>query len=760
MKQYHKLLVFLIANTLLVTGCGSGSDIQVAPVKQVLTTKTTEKMFAYEVKPETFEIFLTYQGERVPVSQASKIREVTEFEENEEGMSWYYPEEAIRVMLQQEAQYLEVVISSEGQEDANFVWPQIVGESYTVPFGEGKLIPSTDLYWQDYLKGEVFEMIESLSMRFFGVKQGSKSLLYIMDDLYHSGLQFEVVDGQLGFGVEHDYKVENKDKSYSFRIYVTDDDPVEMAKIYKEYLLEKDEFKTLEEKAKKNPEIKKLYGASHIYLWDQYAVSEENIDWKALREVLDEPIIASLKELLYQVDGGIEVIDVLEKIGGQDYVDQYQKNLICKGLTDVIALDAFCKMDVFEGKLLDEGNEAERFAAHKTLLRESLPQVFDPVEDWADSRGVDILREMKEEGMDHLWIGLDHWQQGLMKPELVETAVELGYLIGPYDSYHSIHEPGNESWNTAAFTDSTLYEGATIRKKDGSYERGFQGVGRKLNPTLAKDAVKERISSIEETGVPFNSWFVDCDATGEIYDDYSLEHPTTAQEDLAARLWRMNYIAEKSGKVVGSEGGHDFASSTIAFAHGIELKSFSWMDEEMKSVKDSPYYMGKYYNPKGGVPERFAKPIPIKDTYKRLFLDQRYNLPLFKLVYNDAMITTYHWDWSTFKIADEVETRMLYEILYNVPPLYHLDKWEWEKYREQILSHSQFYETFSEQAIKVPMTDFEVLTEDRMVQTTSYGKDLKVVANFGETPYRYGEYLIEGQSLIVIDKGNITYYKP
>ena len=53
--------------------------------------------------------------------------------------------------------------------------------------------------------------------------------------------------------------------------------------------------------------------------------------------------------------------------------------------------------------------------------------------------------------------------------------------------------------------------------------------------------------------------------------------------------------------VIGSEGGNDFAASTIAYAHGIELKSFSWMDEDMKSNKDSEFYIGNYYNPSGGV---------------------------------------------------------------------------------------------------------------------------------------------------------------
>ena len=37
--------------------------------------------------------------------------------------------------------------------------------------------------------------------------------------------------------------------------------------------------------------------------------------------------------------------------------------------------------------------------------------------------------------------------------------------------------------------------------------------------------------------------------------------------------------------VVGSEGGNDFASSTIAFAHGIETPVIKWDDEDMRKIK-------------------------------------------------------------------------------------------------------------------------------------------------------------------------------
>ena len=53
------------------------------------------------------------------------------------------------------------------------------------------------------------------------------------------------------------------------------------------------------------------------------------------------------------------------------------------------------------------------------------------------------------------------------------------------------------------------------------------------------------MNDILQNGPKYNSWFIDCDATGEIYDDYSAKHITTQEQDLKARLQRMDYISQE-----------------------------------------------------------------------------------------------------------------------------------------------------------------------------------------------------------------------
>ncbi len=342
--------------------------------------------------------------------------------------------------------------------------------------------------------------------------------------------------------------------------------------------------------------------------------------------------------------------------------------------------------------------------------------------------------------------------------DLVRKASDLGYLVGPYDSYHSIHKPGEEKWSTASFKDKSLYEKATIENKKGEKEVGFQGEGRKLNPTLSMPSVKERVNSILNEGYKFNSWFIDCDATGEIYDDYSKQHITTKEQDLNARLERMSYIRDNKNMVIGSEGGNDFASSTIAFAHGIETPAFAWVDPDMSKNRDSEYYVGRYYSASDGVPDVFAKQIPVKDKYKKVFIDPDYSVPLYKLVYNNSVISTHQWLWGTLKIEDEVGSRMMKEILYNVPSMYHLDKVECNKHKDQIITHNKVWSEFNKKAIKEEMTDFKFLTEDRLVQETIYGEDLRVVANFSGKEYKKDGEVISPKSLMIYDGADKMEY--
>lgn len=598
-------------------------------------TKPITKAFEFQVVPETFELTVSQGGQTETVSEPLPRQKVSNYQKTENAASWTYPDAELMVSIDKKPACLEVQVTSTAKGANEIAWPKVTGEQLVMPFGEGKMFSSADANWKTYLSDMELEISDGFSMQFFGVMKKQFGILYMVDDMYNTSVKFDTQKA-IDMQYTHAFTKINKDKTYGYKIYVTDKDPVQMAKIYRQEQIENGKFTTLAEKAKKQPNIKKLYGAPHIYLWD-------------------------------------------------------------------------------------------------------------------DKASLTFLDSLKKEGIEQAWIGFDTWSKGVNNPKFVQKANKMGYLIGMYDSYHSIHAPGKAEWETAAFQDASLYEKATVTKQNGKKATGFNGRGRKLNPVFGMDEVKYRIGKMVTKDLPFNSWFIDCDATGEILDDYSPDHVTTVQQDIAARLARMAYIRDSKNLVIGSEGGNDFASQTIAFAHGIELPAFSWMDPDMNKNKQSPYYLGKYYAYKGGVPEVFAKQVPLKALYKEIFMNPFYDVPLFKLVYNDSVITTYQWGWSTLKIKDEVENRMLKEVLYNIPPLYHLDERQWRANKELIKAHHKQWRPFHEQAVQKEMTDFKCLNPERTVQMTVFGTDIAVIVNYSEKPFTYEGKVIDSKKCLILN---------
>ncbi|OCT11867.1 hypothetical protein A8709_28800 [Paenibacillus pectinilyticus] len=760
-KQFTTLCATSIL-CLSLTGCWGGDSSQPSPSIDVHSTpsetasvKTAIEPFTFEVDPETFAIDIIKDGVHIPASVPLPKAPVTNVVRIKDSVKWTYPNQ-VNVSVVKQNEYLDIRIESIGA--AQFQWPSVKSDSYILPFGEGKQIPAADVSWREFLKDQTLSWSESFSMDFFAQSKSQLSLVYVVTNKFNNDIHFDA-SPDVTFQFTHDFPSLNKDKSYGFRLYVTKNDPQQIVQPYKNYVSEHGKIVTLQEKAKLNPNITKLYGAPQIYLWSETILTDPDVKWTQLRELLPKlgPWLSKL--LSHTTDGSAEFDQVVKQLSKQDYLDNYQKKVVLTALNQVLKMrelynpTQFPTPDEEARKLIglgvDKLSEEKLYDLNKLLLKSVLKEAVSPVLDWGQADSTKVIQEMQEAGIPNAWLGLPNWSSGLMNPRMVSEANKIGYLIAPYDSYHSIQEKGDPSWNTAFFPDTSLYENATITGQNGKKVAGFLQRGRKLNPTLAMPSVKDRVAGILQDGIGFNSWFVDCDATGEIYDDYTPAHLTTQQQDLNDRLARLDYFAKEKNMVVGSEGGNDFAASVIAYAQGIESPVIAWGDPDMRDKKDSPYYVGGYYARDGGIPERYGKPVPIKPLYEHVYMDPAYSLPLYKLIYNDAIITTNHWEWGNNKIKGEEADRMLYDLLYNVPPLYHLDRVTWEKDKASMLDFLNVWSPFHREAVLHPMSEFTILTEDRLVQSARYGDELKVLVNFSDSQVTVAGEVIPAKSAVL-----------
>ena len=702
--------------------------------------------------------------------------DVAEFSQKGSTVSWRIADRflTVRFELIDESLSVEFIHDKQTSDTIRLTWP-IVEDSeslraYILPLFEGSYVPKDDVTWQDFLadRGPI-NTTAGLSMPFWGLDLTDRTLTYILTNPFNNRIRFnKTTSSALGMGVSHAFTPNWEQKRYGLHISLGAASPVAPAKQYRRWLKQNAEFISFAEKIEKTPAAEKLLGAAHVYLWGGKLLSEHDVtDWKTFATRLkgDNKIAARIWTQL-----NTETREALQEIVQSDYASKYVRRVVSRAISEQLERRDFYDPSLWTNIPLT--SEAERLISRdvSTLSLTELYRrnclVFYAVfsdtlrhpDEWGDGLSLKLLEQFAENGLDRLWLGVDSWQDGFRHPAAIAKATKLGYLVGPYDSYHSIHHPDEkDTWETAQF-DLSLYETGAIVNADGTKNRGFKKKGYHLSPLVAQPYVENRVNSILEQMSPdFNTWFIDCDAYGELFDDYSASHPATQLDDMNARLARIAWIRDTHNMVVGSERGAAYSAAVLHFAHGMTVPVIGWGDPDMKS-KTSPYYVGGYWPPEG--PAIHIKQVPLKPNYLYHYYDPRFRLPLYQIVFHDSVITTHHWGSGSLKFENAIGTLVLLEQLYNVPPLYHLNIEEFSKHKVWIKRHYAFFSPLHRQIGGQAMTDFEWLSDDRLVQRTEFGDTVELFANFGTDAFGYESLVIPGRSVVArwMDTGEVEVF--
>ncbi|MEB8383843.1 glycoside hydrolase [Enterococcus faecalis] len=699
----------------------------------------------FQLDPETFELTMKSNGKSFSFTGNEK-EEISDYKEEKDKVSWTYPKKGISVTVHNKNDHLSIELLTLDGQTKDFSFLNVKGNNYYLPIGEGKSIPADDQNWQKYFKEEKkLDLNEAFSMAFYSASQGDTTATVVMENNFRKQLTIDEANDKLALGLNTTINQYNQKKAIKYDIYLTESDPVAVAKTYQSNRIENGQFELFSEKQKKNPQLEKLVGAQHIYFWQSRIITDKDINWQKLQKQKNDEFYEHVGSLVdkYTEDGREEYDQAITALkNGEAY--KAEKNTILTALNNALSYPDFYNEDLApslseeEKKYLEETKEEmpteKRYSINKKIMKAILKDALGEMKQWGQETSTEVIKNMKNSGLNKAWLGLANWNQGLINPEFVKESEKDGYLVGPYDSYQSIHENPSYEWNTAGFKNNAeVYKNKTIMNESGEYVAGFLGKGRKVNQTMIDDELDYRIQNILTENIPFNSWFLDTDAAGEIYDDFHPEHLTSMEEDIAARLDRAAKLTEK-GQVIGTETGNDYFNKGMDFAHGLETPVI-WGDEEMRNDKESPYYLGSYGTMNDGIPDRYGKQVPLKEEYIATTIDPVYSIPLYKLVYNQSVITSHHWEWDSNKIKGEEANRRIREYLYNSPALFHLNAETWEKRKSDILGNGINWEIFQSLAINEEMTAFNYLTKNKLVQSTTYGKDLMVIANFSDQEY-------------------------
>ncbi|EPH44355.1 glycoside hydrolase [Streptomyces aurantiacus] len=347
---------------------------------------------------------------------------------------------------------------------------------------------------------------------------------------------------------------------------------------------------------------------------------------------------------------------------------------------------------------------------------------------WGEARTAAGVRRLRGLGVDRMWLGYDAGP-GPMGKKAVAAAKKAGYLVGPYDTFANGQDPKSADSPTSVWP-GTVYPDFCVRDADGKPRTGFGGRGCYLSSAAferaepARHLLADRTRAMVRNGA--DSYFLDVDATGELFRDHSAAHPMTKAGDRAHRLARMRRIAG-SGLVLGSESAQAWANKAVAFDHG----SATPVADGMWALQKDREKWGGYYPERA--PGIFFKPVRLPASLSKAMYDPRYRVPLYGTALHGSTVSVERWELSYEKLPAEKTRRALLAMLYNRPLNYVLDGPSLTRHGAELAALQKYFAPLHRAAGTERLTSFRHLTADRRVQRTVFGDGtLTVTANFGK----------------------------
>ncbi|MGF1716572.1 glycoside hydrolase [Photobacterium chitinilyticum] len=614
-------------------------------------------------------------------------------------------------------------------------------QNLLIPFNEGMRVPTNNKTWIRYLSEEHSgsNTTQDLKMPFWTTEQDGLFVNYQLLTATDNELNFAQSQKKLDIQATHNFTPLNRDQAFSVQITLGSD-ALAGAKQYREWRIKQQKAQPLSAKLNDNPEVEKLIGASHVYLFGRDAFAVEDVkDWWGLKDwYFSQPNLEPSQEATKELNNLHQ---------GQDWLSNYHKRLLVESINQSVNL-AFPVVPTMpdSNRIKEQYQAAEQ---RKNWLAKHAGRYLISPERWGQAISQDMVNNLKKAGLEKLWLGFDNWMPAFYQPQVINQAKEAGYLVGTYDSYNTAIPPGvNDTWLTAQLP-REMRETCAIEKANDQKQKGFRGNGFYLNPACRRDYVEQRIKDIIHFG-RFNSLFLDVDATAMAREDYSesearmnsdsMKHDGVnlggmSQADmLTAFNDRMQWIATVPNVLLGSEDGNSLTTQGIAFAHGMETVGFGWTDPDMKSNRRSPYFLGAWYPDLK--PDFFFKSAQVKEPYKTLLFAPQYRVPLYQTVFHDEVINSHHWHSDSLKFSNVQMERDLIAMLYNTPAMVHLSRDEANSIkapRLQALAHYQKgFAPIHKQLWDKAMVDFQWLDQQGLLQQTRFSDGSKIIANFSE----------------------------
>ncbi|WP_426219028.1 glycoside hydrolase [Pseudomonas sp. DWRC2-2] len=670
-------------------------------------------LWRVELDPATLAIRVTPSGQ--PTIQASTgvaARAVSQLAHSDQQADWQWDDGAFRVSATLEQRDLALSIRARAPGEIPILQQpaSALGQGFMWPLAEGHYVPADNAIWKAFLleQGDL-NTTQDLSLPLWGVDHGAFTLNWLLTNPYNNRLRWQP---DQALSLAHEFTSLDPDAPMTLRLHLGDGDPLAGAKRYRQWLVEQGRYEPLADKLRQTPEAQKLLGASHVYLWGN--------DLLALEDVRDWPLL--LKRLRGHELNGLLDKESAKVLAQATALNRYEQTVLLRGLNAAINKKARQSWQVTEPDMT-------RLAARYGELRGELAVDFaGALGENPAVWGNPVIQSLSNARLPRVLLTLgEGWEGGLWHPEAIRAGVDAGFLMAPYDSYETaLSATENPDWTTAHLG-SNAYRDCAIVLKGGKLKTGFQQSGHYTDPRCVRPLLEARVQAVQAKA-GFNAWFLDAYATSMVFDSYRGSAPMTQAQNAEGNIDASRWINTARKLPTGSEDGNAITAQGILFAHGMQTPVMGWGDHAMTKDKQSPYYVGSWFPPEQ--PAVFFKPVPLKEPFRTVYVEPTMRLPLYQAVFHGSVITTHHWLFDSLKLSNVQVENELTQLLYNVPPLYHLSAATLKQRLPLIQRQDAFFRPLHQRLAMQEMTGFRWLTADRRVQETTFADGTRLVANF------------------------------
>ena len=355
---------------------------------------------------------------------------------------------------------------------------------------------------------------------------------------------------------------------------------------------------------------------------------------------------------------------------------------------------------------------------------------------------VEIAKELKQEGVDRALFSVFFDSDRKYTEPLYR---ECGYITTQYDNYNDVMDPallkvipGNRVRN-CKYTERRLkdYPEGLAMNEDGTYQnawalKGYDGKmypQKLLCPKVAMERMTEEVAEVIKEYPYFHGRFIDVYGVRAHSRCFNPAHPVeTVEECIEVKRKAFRNLAEM-GLITGTEDGFEDLVDQLVYAEGMHSPMCFRIrnsGRRHKNIFDAE-----------------------EEAYEgRFMMDPRCRVPLWEMVYHENMMAFPYWGDSTDASLAQINRKALFACLFGAQPLYSFSLGNYEMLKPSILSSYRKISAVSQHTAAEPITDYEVLSDDYMVQRTVFGGRYSVTVNFSQETRTAGGKEIPAEGLL------------